>query len=63
MDLGRLYRSTHVGCAHHVPPSTDGRATVVRVVDGDTIVVHLSSEDETVSHPRDRHTQAAKKHT
>jgi len=37
------------GCARHSSaPSTDGRASVVRVVDGDTIVVHLSSGDETV---------------
>ena len=34
-------------CAHH-EPATDGRATVVRVVDGDTIVVHLGGHDENV---------------
>jgi micrococcal nuclease len=36
------------GCAHHAPAATDGRATVVRVVDGDTIVVHIGGGDENV---------------
>lgn len=36
------------GCARHAAPSNDGRATVVRVIDGDTIVVHLGGGDETV---------------
>jgi micrococcal nuclease len=35
------------GCAH-AHPATDGRATVVRVVDGDTIVVHIGGRDENV---------------
>lgn len=35
-------------CGQARPASTDGRATVVRVVDGDTIVVHLAGRDENV---------------
>jgi micrococcal nuclease len=35
------------GCAHGAA-STDGRATVVRVIDGDTIVVHIGGRDENV---------------
>jgi micrococcal nuclease len=35
------------GCGHHAAV-TDGRATVVRVVDGDTIVVRIGSRDENV---------------
>ena len=34
-------------CAQQHAPS-DGRATVVRVIDGDTIVVHLGGRDENV---------------
>ena len=36
------------GCAHHTATATDGKATVVRVVDGDTIVVHIGGHDENV---------------
>jgi micrococcal nuclease len=36
------------GCAHHAPSATDGKATVVRVVDGDTIVVRIGGHDENV---------------
>jgi micrococcal nuclease len=36
------------GCAHHAATATDGKATVVRVVDGDTIVVHIGDRDENV---------------
>lgn len=36
------------GCAHQHAPVADGRATVVRVIDGDTIVVHLGGGAETV---------------
>jgi endonuclease YncB( thermonuclease family) len=36
------------GCASDPAPSTDGRGTVVRVVDGDTIVVHIAGRDEHV---------------
>lgn len=36
------------GCAHHAPTATDGKASVVRVVDGDTIVVHIGGRDENV---------------
>jgi endonuclease YncB( thermonuclease family) len=35
-----------VGCAHQAA-AADGRATVVRVIDGDTIVVHIGGHDET----------------
>jgi micrococcal nuclease len=35
-------------CARHSATSTDGRATVVRVIDGDTIVVHIGGRDENV---------------
>ena len=37
-----------IGCASRAAPSTDGRATVVRVIDGDTIVVHVGGSDEHV---------------
>lgn len=37
-----------IGCAHRAAPSNDGRGTVVRVVDGDTIVVHIGGHDENV---------------
>jgi len=36
------------GCAHHTAGSTDGRGTVARVVDGDTIVVHIGRHEENV---------------
>jgi endonuclease YncB( thermonuclease family) len=36
------------GCAHHSATTADGRATVVHVVDGDTIVVHIGGRDENV---------------
>src|SRR5690348_2856653 len=36
------------GCSSEAARSTDGKATVVRVVDGDTIVVHINGSDETV---------------
>src|SRR3954451_20975839 len=35
-------------CSHQTATSTDGRGTVVRVVDGDTIVVHIGDTDEHV---------------
>ena len=35
-------------CSHAQRASTDGRATVVRVVDGDTIVAHINGHDEHV---------------
>jgi micrococcal nuclease len=35
-------------CAHDAATATDGKATVVRVVDGDTIVVRLAGHDENV---------------
>lgn len=35
-------------CAQQPTGSTDGRATVVRVVDGDTIVVRIGGHDENV---------------
>jgi micrococcal nuclease len=34
------------GCAQPRASSTDGRATVVRVIDGDTIVVRIGSREE-----------------
>src|SRR6476469_2975663 len=37
-----------VGCAPHAAAATDGRATVTRVVDGDTIVVRIGGRDENV---------------
>ena len=36
------------GCAASSPPRTDGRASVVHVVDGDTIVVRVDGREETV---------------
>jgi micrococcal nuclease len=33
-------------CARHVSSGNDGQATVVRVIDGDTIVVHIGERDE-----------------
>jgi micrococcal nuclease len=36
------------GCAGHSTTATDGKATVVRVIDGDTIVVRIGSRDENV---------------
>jgi micrococcal nuclease len=36
------------GCARNAASATDGKATVVRVVDGDTIVVHIGGHDENV---------------
>ncbi len=36
------------GCAHQHASSTNGRGIVVRVVDGDTIVVRISGRDENV---------------
>jgi micrococcal nuclease len=35
-------------CSRHSATSTDGRAAVVRVIDGDTIVVHIGGRDENV---------------
>jgi len=35
-------------CTHAAPSSPNGRATVVRNVDGDTIVVHIDGRDESV---------------
>jgi len=37
-----------VACAPSHAAATDGRATVVRVTDGDTIVVHIAGRDENV---------------
>jgi micrococcal nuclease len=36
------------GCAHGAANAVDGRATVTRVIDGDTIVVHIGGHDENV---------------
>src|SRR6478672_6850763 len=36
------------GCTHQATTSNDGRGTVVRVIDGDTIVVHIGERDEHV---------------
>ncbi len=36
------------GCAHRSATATDGRANVTRVIDGDTIVVHIGGRDENV---------------
>jgi micrococcal nuclease len=36
------------GCAGNTASATDGRGTVVRVVDGDTIVVRIGGHDENV---------------
>jgi micrococcal nuclease len=36
------------GCARHSPTANDGKATVIRVVDGDTIVVRIGGHDENV---------------
>lgn len=36
------------GCTRPAATATDGRATVTRVVDGDTIVVHIGGRDENV---------------
>jgi micrococcal nuclease len=36
------------GCAQPHESNTDGKATVIRVVDGDTIVVHIGGRDENV---------------
>ena len=36
------------GCAGHSATATDGKATVVRVIDGDTIVVRIGGRDENV---------------
>ncbi|HEX4820262.1 MAG TPA: thermonuclease family protein [Acidimicrobiales bacterium] len=35
-------------CSHAPTASTDGRAAIVRVIDGDTIVVHIGGHDEHV---------------
>ena len=35
-------------CAQHAATATDGRATVVRVIDGDTIVVRIGGRDENI---------------
>jgi len=35
-------------CAHPRPASTDGRATVTKVIDGDTIVVRMGGQEEHV---------------
>src|SRR4051812_46055646 len=37
-----------IGCARHSATATDGKATVVRVIDGDTIVVHIAGRDENI---------------
>ena len=34
------------GCAHHSATATDGKATGVRVIDGDTIVVRIGGREE-----------------
>jgi micrococcal nuclease len=34
------------GCARHSAAATDGKATVVRVIDGDTIVVRIGGREE-----------------
>ena len=36
------------GCARDSATATDGKATVVRVIDGDTIVVHIGGHEENV---------------
>ena len=36
------------GCAHHNATGTDGKATVVRVIDGDTIRARISGRQERV---------------
>ena len=36
------------GCSHRSAAATDGKATIARVVDGDTIVVHIGGHDENV---------------
>ena len=36
------------GCSHGSAPSTDGRATVVRLIDGDTVVVQVGGREEHV---------------
>jgi micrococcal nuclease len=36
------------GCARHSATASDGTATVIRVIDGDTIVVDVAGRDETV---------------
>src|SRR2546423_13767882 len=36
------------GCAPRPASSSDGRATVARVIDGDTIVVRIAGHDENV---------------
>jgi micrococcal nuclease len=36
------------GCAHRSTTAADGKATVVRVIDGDTIVVRIGGHDESV---------------
>jgi endonuclease YncB( thermonuclease family) len=36
------------GCAQPHESNSDGKATVVRVVDGDTIVVHIGGHDDNV---------------
>jgi micrococcal nuclease len=36
------------GCAAHAATTSDGRATVTRVIDGDTIVVRVGGRDENV---------------
>ena len=36
------------GCARHSATASDGKATVVRVIDGDTIAVRIGGRDENV---------------
>ena len=36
------------GCAHHSTTTIDGKATVTRVIDGDTIVVRIGGREENV---------------
>ncbi|HEY2813557.1 MAG TPA: thermonuclease family protein [Acidimicrobiales bacterium] len=36
------------GCSHHAAAAADGKATVTRVIDGDTIVVQLGGTEEHV---------------
>jgi endonuclease YncB( thermonuclease family) len=59
LDSGRIHRPVVArlcGCARDSATATDGKATVVRVIDGDTIVVHIGGRDENVENFGDRHT-------
>jgi micrococcal nuclease len=46
--LALLLVACATGCAHGSAPSTDGRATVVRLIDGDTVVVKVGGREEHV---------------